>query len=80
MSEQRKCVVCGANVTKSRIRREEYPANCNTCDPICTRARDAGRTRQEQFWADDEEDQRLTEQGEQPRYHRLYEDEEGIPT
>jgi hypothetical protein len=51
-----KCVVCGADVTKSRIRRDEYVAKNDTCDPICTRAKHGGRTREEQFWEDDRQE------------------------
>jgi hypothetical protein len=48
-----KCVVCGADVSKSRHMRREYVGKSNTCDPICTRAKHSGRTREEQQWADD---------------------------
>ncbi len=52
------CVVCGANVVKSRARRDEILGKgCNTCSPICTRAKKAGRTREQQFWADDQAQQ-----------------------
>lgn len=50
------CVVCGADVAKARLRcgqpwRER--SGVNTCDTICTRAKHAGRTREEQHWVDD---------------------------
>ena len=39
---RRRCVVCGARV------RNQNPKT-NTCDPTCTRAKHASRTRQEQI-------------------------------
>jgi hypothetical protein len=39
---RRLCVICGAKV------RNQNPKT-NTCDPICTRAKHASRTRQEQI-------------------------------
>jgi hypothetical protein len=66
-----KCVVCGADVAKSRRDRSEYLGAVNTCDPVCTRAKHAGRTRAQQFWADDAEDIWLMNHGFPPRYHTI---------
>lgn len=38
---KRPCVICGARV-------RNHNPKCATCDPICTAARHAGRTRTEQ--------------------------------
>lgn len=40
--KQRYCLVCGAKVNNQNPK-------CVTCDPTCTAARKAGRTRSEQF-------------------------------
>lgn len=42
MKSIRKCVVCGAHV-------KNMNPKTVTCDPVCTRARRAARTRQEQL-------------------------------
>jgi len=52
------CVVCGADIKKSRHGRQEpwsEKTGVNTCDPVCTRAKHAGRTREEQYWEDEKE-------------------------
>jgi hypothetical protein len=68
----RKCVVCGADVEKSRRDRSEFTGHyTDTCDPVCTRAKHAGRTRIEQFWADDEEDIELMQLGFPPKHHTI---------
>jgi hypothetical protein len=46
----RVCVICGAKVRNMNPR-------CNTCDPICTRAKKNGLTREDQIWVDDEEEE-----------------------
>lgn len=61
-----KCVICGALLNKAR---RISCKNANTCDPVCTRAKHSGRTRHEQFFADDKEDQVLEQEGLEPRYH-----------
>ncbi len=63
-----KCVVCGAKLNYKRLR---TCPNANTCDPVCTRAKHAKRTRTEQYFADDKEDERLESFGFEPEYHRF---------
>jgi hypothetical protein len=45
-----RCVICGARVVNMNPK-------CFTCDPICTRARHSGRTRDEQIRQEMIEDQ-----------------------
>jgi hypothetical protein len=62
------CVVCGAKLSKKRL---YQCSNANTCDPVCTRARENGITRHEQYFLDDKEDRLLEKQGLQPKWHRV---------
>lgn len=55
----RLCVVCGADVVKARRRANDIVGDNDTCDPVCTRAKHAGRTREQQFWVDDEKEQQF---------------------
>lgn len=51
MPKSRKCVVCGALFKSNR-----RASNHNTCDPLCTRAKHAKRTREEQtIWETEQE-------------------------
>ncbi len=58
--EKRKCVVCGAQV------RNENPLT-RTCDEVCTRARQARRTRVEQLAVDLESDARRAAKADEAR-------------
>lgn len=62
------CVVCGARLNRRRL---YMCPNAGTCDSVCTRARDTGRTRIEQYFADDNKDKRLEQRGFLPEYHRV---------
>lgn len=42
LAKARRCVVCGAKV-------RQWNPLCVTCDPVCTRARHEGRTRDQQI-------------------------------
>ena len=53
LAKAKRCVVCGAKVRNINPR-------CNTCDPTCTRAKHAGRSRDEQIREEMIEEQQRT--------------------
>jgi len=70
-----KCIICGAST------RTQLNPKCNTCDSICTRAKKAGRTREEQLKVDTQEALKKIDEEEQYKLgeQRMYEETVGEP-